>query len=222
MLLTILSYAIKIIFSTFLIYFSIRIVEPGNYRNKISNALITAVILSVAGGMPFLFLFGLIVWVYILINYYSVGFFKSFLCAAVYAVLFILLNIFLATALLGGSFAYTKMTDAKFIPRVTSRERTAGAKGSVIYMISDKVRSCIRGAGEKLPGIFGKKTPKVEVTEPGKEEAPAKKIVKLILRNGGSITGSVSLEGEKGYMLDIANGAEVLVRKEEVVRIEEL
>lgn len=216
------SYTIKIIVSTFLIYLSIRLVDPGNYRNKLSNAFVTAVILSFAGSMPFIFFFGLIVWVYILINYYSIGFFKSFLCVFVYAVLFILLNLFLATALVSGTFLQAKLSGMDLMPRMSDRGHAGfGEK------IKDRVESTLSQVKRRLPSSLRKKeikgAVKEDTKEVDKEGTSPRKEVKVIFRNGGTITGSIVMEGERGYILNIADGtAEVLIRKEDIVCIEDL
>jgi sRNA-binding regulator protein Hfq len=202
----ILSYAIKVAVSTVLIYLSIGIADRGNYRNKLSTAFFTAVVLSFAGGAYFLFLFGLVGWLYFLINWYSIGFFRSFLCVIVYALLFIMLNIFLAVALIGGGAAYS-----------AAREKTnfscekADIKGSI-----EKMK-------ESLTGVLKKKTASSGEKYSTGDGRPRGKNVKIVLTNGRTLQGIIIKEEEKAYLVEIADGqAEVMIRKDAIYRIEDM
>ncbi len=200
----ILSYAINIAIGTLLIYLSIQIIDRGNYRNTLTNAFVTAIILSLAGGMPFLFLFGLVIWVLILINWYSIGFFKSFLCVFVYAVLYFFLNVFLVTALISGGLVYAKMTDpglySDYWDRVRYKWRTFAMN------LPEPVR--------KTLGIVPK--PDIE------SDMPMGKKVIIVFKNGRSIKARILMEGMKGFLLDIANGrSEVVIRKDAISYIKE-
>jgi len=215
----ILSYAIKITVSTLLIYLSIRIVEPGNYRNKLSNALATAIILSFAGSMPIFFFFGLVAWIYILINYYSIGFFKSFLCVVVYAVLFILMNIGLTAMLLTGGAVYSSVNR----PRATESREQSDPISGIMNTVRNKLGLEAENTREKPARAPVRALAPSEKPAAAPDTSPARKKVKIYLSNGGTISGSIKMSGEKGYILDIADGgSEVLIRKEDVTRIQEL
>ena len=203
-ILTILSYAIKICVSTGIIWLSIAIIDRGNYRNNLKNAFITALILSLVGNTPFIFFFGLIVWVFILINWYSIGFFKSFLCVVVYAVIFFLLNLVLAAALVGGAFTISKMVDTEmYAEKWTEVQR--GFK-TVLMKLPGPLRK-ILGIEEEPASIAAAK-------------ASAKK-VRLYLKNGRELLVTILMEGKKGLLVDIADGrSEVVIRKDTIDRIE--
>ena len=199
----ILSYVIKIAVSTVLIYLTINIVERGNYRNTLQNALITAIILSLVSNLTIVFIVGLVIWIYILINWYSIGFFKSFLCVVVYAILVILLNIVLATFLLGGSLAYTKINDPERFDRIYRQFQRS-----------------FRSVAQKLPDTVQRKMglkeqPSTTAQKPRREE------VTIVFKNGRSITGRILMEGKTGYLVDIADGrSEVAIRKDLIDHIE--
>jgi type IV secretory pathway VirB6-like protein len=200
----ILSYAIRIAVSTVFIYLSIQIVDRGNYRNKISNALITAVILSFAGMMPFVFLFGVIAWVYILINWYSIGFFRSFLCVVVYVIMYICLNIALAMAFVGGAIVVGNFQPSRV---EDTQAGTAVAEGG--------------GFSKWLAGI-SKKT-SVSGRGSTSTRAGSTKKQRFMLMNGRSIEGSILMEGRKAYLLDVANGrSEVVIRKDTIDWVEDV
>jgi hypothetical protein len=206
-IMNILSYAIRIIVSTFIIWLSIHIVDRGNYRNKLKNAFLTAIILSFAGATPFVFLFGLIIWVFILINWYSIGFFKSFLCVVVYAVIFFFLNLLLVTALVGGAFTYTKMADTSMYA-----EKWEDFKMGIMKILM------------KLPKSF---RDELGIDEKAiKERVPAMlpgKRARLFLTNGRTITVRILMEGRKGILVDIADGrSEVVIRRDEIEHIDEI
>lgn len=202
----IVSYAVKIIVSTFIIWASIEVVDRDNYRNNLKNALIAAVILSFAGAMPLLFFFGLLVWVVVLINYYSVGFFKSFLCVIVYGVIFFLLNLLLIALLIGSSVAYTKVVYMK--KTFTRRWEQVVDKASSFFNFPQPVL-------DKL-GVRG------EVKINGKMIA-FKKDIRIYLKNGRILDARIIMEGQKGLLIDIAEGkSEIVIRKDSVDHIEEI
>ena len=203
---TILAYAIKIGVSTAIIWLSIAFVDRGNYRNNLKNAFITAIVLTILGYTPFAWIFGLIVWVFILINWYSIGFFKSFLCVVVYGVIFFLLNLFLAMALVGGAFTVAKMTDTKMYAEKWSETRQS-FRTSVLLKLPKFLRDMLGIEGESAPGTIN--------------GIMAKK-VRLRLKNGRSLLVTVLMEGEKGILVDIAEGrSEVVIRKDEIDHIED-
>ena len=203
---TILAYAIKIGVSTAIIWLSIAFVDRGNYRNNLKNAFITAIVLTILGYTPFAWIFGLIVWVFILINWYSIGFFKSFLCVVVYGVIFFLLNLFLAMALVGGTFTVAKMTDTKMYAEKWSETRQS-FRTSVLLRLPKFLRDMLGIEGESAPGTIN--------------GIRAKK-VRLRLKNGRSLLVTVLMEGEKGILVDIAEGrSEVVIRKDEIDHIED-
>jgi hypothetical protein len=203
-ILTILSYAIKVCVSTGIIWVSIAVVDRGNYRNNLKNAFITALILSLAGNTPFIFFFGLIVWVFLLVNWYSIGFFKSFLCVVVYAVIFFFLNLILAAALVGGAFTISKMVDTEIYA-----EKWAEVQGGF--------KTVLMKLPEPLRKMLGIKAEPVSITS---AKASAKK-VRLHLKNGRELLVTILMEGKKGLLVDIADGrSEVVIRKDTIERIE--
>ncbi|MDP8298796.1 MAG: hypothetical protein P9L88_02700 [Candidatus Tantalella remota] len=194
----ILGYAIRIVVSTVFIYLSIKIVDNGNYRNKISNALITAVILSFAGMMPFIFLFGIIAWVYILINWYSIGFFRSFLCVFVYVILHIALNILLAMVFVGGAVVI-------------------GGAGTEAVKSVEVGTSASEGSLARWLPWLSKKTSVSADSIAKTRSGSGRKKQRFILMNGRSIEGVVLMEGRKAYLLDVADGrSEVVIRKDTI------
>lgn len=204
-MLTVLAYAIKIAISTFLIYFSIKLVEGYNYRNNLATAFVTALILSVAGG-GFIFLFGLIIWVFILINWYNIGFFKSFLICFVYGIISFLLQIFLVAGLVSGGFVITKMTDGRMY-----EEFWDGFK--------DRFKVVARYLPDSLREKLGFSEPDISDSDIAMEV----KKVRIVFNNGRSIEATILMEGRKGYLVDIADGrSEVVLRKDGIARIEDL
>ncbi|MBD3427151.1 MAG: hypothetical protein GF409_07990 [Candidatus Omnitrophica bacterium] len=204
-MLTVLAYAIKIAISTFLIYFSIKIVEGYNYRNNLATAFLTALILSVIGG-GFLFLFGLMIWVFILINWYNIGFFRSFLICFVYGVISFLLQILLVAGLVSGGFVVTRMTDP-----------------AVYQEHWEKMKLRITSLVEYLPSPVREKLGWADKPAGGTDLVPEPKKVRIIFNNGRSIEATILMEGQKGYLVDIAEGrSEVVLRKDGIKRIEEL
>jgi hypothetical protein len=202
---TILSYAIKIGVSTAIIWLSIAAVDRGNYRNNFKNALITAVILSILGYTPFAWLLGLVAWVFILINWYSIGFFKSFLCVVVYAIIFFFLNLFLVVALVGGAFTVSKMTDMEMYAKKWTEVRQ-GFKTAVLRKMPKFLRDMLGIKEEDAATTNG---------------VTAKK-VRLHLKNGRALVVTILMEGEKGILVDIADGrSEVVIRKDTIGRIED-
>ncbi|MGB2662122.1 MAG: hypothetical protein WBD04_07040 [Candidatus Omnitrophota bacterium] len=201
---TVLSYAIKVCVSAGIIWLSIAIVDRGNYRNKLKNAFIAALILTILGYTPFAWIFGLVVWVFILVNWYSIGFFKSFLCVVVYAIIFFLLNIVLAAALVGGAFTVAKMADTSMY-----KERWTETREGFRTVLM-KLPASLR----KILGIKGG-------AGPMEEGIPAKK-VRIHLKNGRELLVTILMEGKKGLLVDIANGrSEVVIRKDTIERIVE-
>jgi hypothetical protein len=204
-MLAVLGYAIKIAISTFIIYLSIKVVAGYNYRNNLQNALITAVILSLAGGAPFVFFFGLIIWVFIFINWYNIGFFKSFLITFVYAIIGFLLQIILVAGLMSGGFVVAKMTDTSLYAE--QWEKTKDHFWNLVEFLPEDLRKRI--------GLV-RETRLVEI------ELPGAKKVKIVFRNGRSINAVILMEGRKGYLVDIADGkSEVVLRKDQIEKIEE-
>jgi hypothetical protein len=204
-MLAVLGYAIKIAISTFIIYFSIKIAARENYRNTLQNAFITAVILSIAGGAPFVFFFGLIIWVFILINWYSIGFFRSFLITFVYAAIGFLLQIILVAGLVSGGFVVAKMTDTGLYAE--QWEKTKDHFWNLIEFLPEDLRKRIGLVRARAAAI----------------ELPDAKKVRIVFKNGRSINAVVLMEGRKGYLVDIADGrSEVVLRKDQIERIEEL
>jgi hypothetical protein len=203
-IMTMLSYAIKVCVSAGIIWLSITIVDKGNYRNKIKNAFITALILTILGYTPFAWIFGLVVWVFILINWYSIGFFKSFLCVIVYMLIFFLLNMVLAAALVGGAFTVAKMADTSMYKEKLTETREG------FRTVLMKLPASLR----KILGIKG------ETGSP--EEGISAEKVRIRLKNGRELLVTVLMEGKKGLLVDIANGrSEVVIRKDTIERIEE-
>ena len=197
--LSIFTYAIKIAISTVIIWASIAIVDRGSYRNSLKNALITAAILTIMGYTPFVWLFGLVIWVLILINWYSIGFFKSFLCVLVYGVLFFLLNLLLTAALLGGAFVVTKMTDTTLYAREWQRVQS------------------------KLPASVLEKLGLSRKAEINGKEISYRKNIRIYLKNGNILDARILLEGRRGILVDIADGkSEIVIRKDIIDHIDEL
>lgn len=206
-------YAVRILVSTGLIYTSIAIVDRGNYRNKLSTAFYTAVFLSIAFQVPLFYWLGLVAWVYMLINWYSIGFFRSFLCAVVYAALFLLLNIILAGLLLGGAGL---LSGGGFSDN-RSGERTDSPNPA------EAVHRSVADALKNIPQVLQKKSQALNQDQQKKEPMPQGRQVMVVLTNGRSIKGTILSEGADEYILDIANGgAEVVLRKDSVYRIEDI
>ncbi|MFQ5951828.1 MAG: hypothetical protein ACE5JK_00260 [Candidatus Omnitrophota bacterium] len=203
----ILGFAIKVVVSTFIIWLSIAIVDRGNYRNSIRNALVTAVILNFAGLMPFFLLFGLVIWVFILINWYSIGFFKSFLCVFVYGAIYFFLNLFIATALVSGTFVVEKMTDVSMYARKWKE-------------IRQNASAFFTRFPEYLP--FRGKYARTQTFEVDGKEFLFRKNMRFYLKNGNVIEARILMEGKRGLLIDIAEGrSEVVIRKDSIDRIEE-
>jgi hypothetical protein len=204
-MLTVLAYSIKIVISTFLIYFSIKIVEGDNYKNNLATAFITALILGVAGG-GLVFLFGLIIWVFILINWYNIGFLKAFLISFVYGIISFLLQIFLVAGLISGGFVVTKMADTK-----------------VYHEHWDNLKQRFRTFARHLPDPIREKLGFLKRDVGDAEIFPDVKKVRIVFNNGRSIEATILMEGRKGYLVDIADGkSEVVLRKDGILRIEDL
>jgi energy-coupling factor transporter transmembrane protein EcfT len=202
---TVLSYAIKIGVSTVIIWLSIAAVDKGNYRNNLKNAFITAAVLSILGYTPFAWIFGLVVWVFILINWYSIGFFKSFLCVIVYAIISFFLNLFLIVALVGGAFTVSKMADTSMYAKKWTEMRQV-FRASVLMKLPKFLRDMLGIKEESTAAPNG----------------VAVKKVHLHLKNGRSLLVTILMEGEKGILVDIADGrSEVVIRKDTIDRIEE-
>jgi hypothetical protein len=207
-------YAIRILVSTGLIYLSIAIVDRGNYRNKLSTAFFTAVFLGFAFQVPLFYWLGLVAWVYLLINWYSIGFFRSFLCAVVYAVLFMLLNIVLAGLIVGtagimAGQSYIAKEAVERVQRPTS---------------SQSAHSTVSGALKSLPQKIKAKSHAItSQVSSNSADAPDGRQVNVILTNGRTIKGIILQEGADEYVLDIAGGgAEVVIRKDSVYRLEDI
>ena len=135
-----------------------------------------------------------------------IAFFKSFLCVVVYGVIFFLLNLFLAMALVGGAFTVAKMTDTKMYAEKWSETRQS-FRTSVLLKLPKFLRDMLGIEGESAPGTIN--------------GIMAKK-VRLRLKNGRSLLVTVLMEGEKGILVDIAEGrSEVVIRKDEIDHIED-
>ncbi|MFH1877663.1 MAG: hypothetical protein ABH883_02540 [Candidatus Omnitrophota bacterium] len=200
------AYIIKILFSTGAVYLLIRAANPLTYRNTLTNAFTAAVIFSFAGAFPFVFLAAMVIWGFALVNWYGVGRGRAVLCAAVYAFLFFVLNVFIAAALFGSNFVYSEAIDISALARGTEPFR----KSIYLYM-----RSLPEPVREKL-GI---------APEPENETRPDpfSNDVKIFFKNGRNVYGRILMEGEKGYLVDIANGkSEVVIRKDDVERLKYL
>jgi hypothetical protein len=166
---------------------------------------VTALILSIAGG-GFVFFFGLIIWVFILINWYNIGFFKSFLICFVYGIISFLLQIFLVAGLVSGGFVITKMTDGKMYEEFWDNFR-------------DRIKVVARYLPDSVREKLGFSEPDITDSDIAME---AKK-VRIVFNNGRSIEATILMEGRKGYLVDIADGkSEVVLRKDGILRIEDL
>lgn len=202
-----LSYALEIALSAFLIYLTIALLDRGNYRNNPVNAIITAVILSFAGKMSFIFFFfGLIVWVYILINWYSIGFFKSFLCAFVYTVLNFLITLLVAFFIFGAGAVRHNAVLKKVVPVIQEKY------GKTYAEKKERIEKYIEEKGKALK----KKKLAAKIALSGKPK------VTIVFKNGRSISCRILEEDENGYLINIADGeSQALIRKDLVDHIED-
>ena len=201
---SIFSYIVNMAVSTLLVYLSIKIIDRTNYKNNLQNAFVTAVILSVAAGIPIFFFFSLFIWVYILINWYSIGLIRSFVCAFVYTALFFLLNVILALTMIGGSLPYSYRSDIKKMAKPLKRVGKSFEKMD-IHM------------PEWVLDLFNFEKRKQTEEQVVKDDDA----VAVVLVNGNMIKGRILEESEEGYVVDIAGGkAEVFLRRDEVDHIE--
>ncbi|MBD3295853.1 MAG: hypothetical protein GF392_00610 [Candidatus Omnitrophica bacterium] len=195
----ILSLLIKIAVSTAVMYFSIGIADRGNYRNTPGNALMFTLALITAQFVPFLYFAGLIIWVYILINWYSVGFFRSFLCVMVYFVLMLLLRILLSITLLSGAFTISRMTDLE-----TTREQWREFRQEVSATVEDLYRGVMYYTGLRKTGG--------EAAEPEPASAGKTGVTVIRLKSGRRLRGRVIMSNQDGVFLEIEGGtAEILI-----------
>lgn len=185
----ILSLLIKIAVSTAVMYFSIEIADRGNYRNTPGNALMFTLALIVAQFVPFLYFTGLIIWVYILINWYSVGFFRSFLCVLVYFILMLLLRILLSITLLSGAFTISRMADLE-----TTREQWREFREEFSEVVEDMYSGVMYYAGMKKTGGEAARS----------EPAPAVKagVTVISLKSGRRLRGKIIMSNEDGVYLE--------------------
>ena len=197
-------YALKVLTGAVVIYLLLYGVSKGNHRNTPLNALIAAGILGLSGEIPVLFGFLLIIWVYLLINWYSIGLIKSFVCAAVYASIFILLSVFSAAVVPGSSSFYSKYIDMNTVTgwREELYRDLSEKAGNIPAYMRDKL-SCVRrsipGKGKTLPGVKAR----------------------VVFTNSRVINARILKETAEGYFMDIADGkAEVFVGKDAIEYIE--
>jgi hypothetical protein len=186
----ILSLLIKIAVSTAVMYFSIEIADRGNYRNTFGNALMFTLALIATQFVPFLYFAGLIIWVYILINWYSVGFFRSFLCVLVYFIIMLLLRILLSVTLLAGAFTVSRMADLE-----TTRKQWREFRDDVSGTVTDIYRGVMRYTGMEKPPA---EVP--EQAAPASSEKDEPTVVRL--KSGRRLRGRVIMSNEDVVLLE--------------------
>jgi hypothetical protein len=122
-------------------------------------------------------------------------------------IVYFFLNLLLVTALIGGTFTYTKMTDTSLYA-----EKWEDLKRGIVSMLM-KLPKPFRdefGIDEEL---IRERTPAML---PGKR-------ARLFLTNGRTITVRILMEGRKGILVDIADGrSEVVIRRDEIDHIDEI
>lgn len=202
----IIEYSIKVLTSTALVYLSVFFVSRGNYRNTLAPTFLTAVIFSTFSYVPLFFLFGLLMWVYVLINWYNIGFMRSFLCAFLYGALFLVVNVLLGTTLISASFINIKAINSGIAGKI--REDAGKAYEYITVTLPDEVR-------EKVS------LQKKNISHIPREMHLLPQEYLFVLKNGNEIECSVISEREDSYVVDIAEGnSEIIIRKDIVERIE--
>ncbi|MDP8298877.1 MAG: hypothetical protein P9L88_03135 [Candidatus Tantalella remota] len=197
-------YALKVLSGAAIIYLLLSVVSRGNHRNTPLNALITAALLGLSGELPLLFGFLLVAWVYLLINWYSIGLIKSFVSATAYAIIFILLSVFFAAVVPGSSSLYSRYIDFN---AVTLRGK--GLCGDLFEKTGN------------IPVYVRNKLSRVQRSIPGKSETLPGTKARIVFTNGRTIDARILKETADGYCMDIADGkAEVFVGKDTVEYIE--
>lgn len=201
------SYLLKISIGTILIFLTVRIVDRGNSRNTSLGAFITALVLTLSGAYPAAFGVALLIWCIVLMGVYQIDLPRSALCVLIYGLFHVLISAVAAMFLYGAELSYVNIRYMDFLAPETGELKRGAA-----FVLDKMPRDMLK----KL----GMEDMDVPVMNTAGESRP---FYRFNLNNGRSINGVILMEGEKGYLVDIAKGrSEVVVRKDQLVSIQEI
>jgi len=203
-----LPYLVKIAVCTLIIYPIIFIMDTKKRKNQLVTALLIAVVMTGAGINPFLFFLALAAFIVVLIKFYGAKPFKSVLIGIFFAVLFFLIHLILSVGLVDGKLEFSRIDMKQIMSNQMIEARRSIRDASINFPAP--IRNWIGIIdGEMVDSIGG--------------AVPVMKEYRIIMTRDRRIDAMILVEGTKGYLVDIANGkSEVVVRKDDVIRIEPL
>ncbi len=194
---------IKFFVSMIVVYIATLMADFGNHKNTFRNAFLTAVLLSLSDKIPLMIYMGLGLWLYFLINQYSISFFRSVFCVLIYYYFVVFLKLALAASLIAGPFLISFFSDPGrvFVP---VKQGIKFDMGKYVRQIPQGIKSIFGFSGEnELSDGAG---PKITVR----------------LKNGRSFKGILLRETAEAYYFDVADGrSEVVVRRDDIRDITE-